>query len=233
VAITGVKTRHVATVAGLILVLLGLLPKMAAVVEGIPLPVLGGAGVALFGMVAASGVRTLTKVKFDNTNILVVAISVGVAMLTEAKLYYTNREIADSPVNVALDLYAKFPDWFQTIFHSGISAGALTAIVLNLLLGRRHGGPEPDSELAAHDAPRGALPDPLDALLAADPSTSPERLRALAEERPELHTIIVTNPSADLATCDWIRAQGDPKVIAVCEKWDDVTEGRFSRRVKE
>ena len=233
VAITGVKTRHVATVAGLILVLLGLLPKMAAVVEGIPLPVLGGAGVALFGMVAASGVRTLAKVRFDNTNILVVAISVGVAMLTEAKLYYTNRENADAPVNVVLDLYAKFPDWFQTIFHSGISAGALTAIMLNLLLRRGADAPEADSGLAGHDAPRGALPDPLDALLAADPSTSPERLRALAQERPELHTIIVTNPSTDRATCDWIRAQGDPKVIAVCEKWDDVTEGRFSRRVKE
>jgi NCS2 family nucleobase:cation symporter-2 len=229
VAITGVRTRHVATVAGLILVLLGLLPKMAAVVEGIPLPVLGGAGVALFGMVAASGVRTLSKVKFDNTNILVVAISVGVAMLTEAKLYYTNREMADTPVNVALDLYAKFPDWFQTIFHSGISAGAIAAIVLNLLLGKRRGAQE-DSELAAFDAPRGALPDPLDALRAADPSTPPGRLRTLAEERPELRTIIVTNPSTDRDTCAWIRDQGDPQVTAVCEKWDDVTDGRFSKR---
>lgn len=233
VAITGVKTRHVATVAGVILVLLGLLPKMAAVVEGIPLPVLGGAGVALFGMVAASGVRTLTKVKFDNTNILVVAISVGVAMLTEAKLYYTNREIADTPVNVALDLYYQFPDWFQTVFHSGISAGAITAIVLNLLLNTKRDVPEEDSQLAAYDAPRGALPDPLDALRAADPSTPPERLRALAEERPELHTIIVTNPSTDRATCDWIREQGNPQVATVYEKWDDVTEGRFSKRSRD
>ncbi len=229
VAITGVRTRHVATVAGVILVLLGLLPKMAAVVEGIPLPVLGGAGVALFGMVAASGVRTLTKVKFTNTNILVVAISVGVAMLTEAKLYYTNRTLADSPVNVALDLYHQFPDWFQTIFHSGISAGAITAILLNLMLNRGPAEPE-ESELAAYDAPRGAAPDPLDALRAADPSTSPAALRELAEERPELQTIIVTNPSTDAETCAWIREQGDPKVAEVCQKWDDVTEGRFTKR---
>ncbi len=155
-----------ATVAGIILVLLGLLPKMAAVVEGIPLPVLGGAGVALFGMVAASGVRTLTKVKFTNTNILVVAISIGVAMLTEAKLYYTDRTLADTPVNVSLDLYHQFPDWFQTIFHSGISAGAITAILLNLLLNTR-GADHDEGELSAHDAPRGALLDPLDALRAA------------------------------------------------------------------
>jgi uric acid transporter len=230
VAITGVRTRHVATVAGMILILLGLLPKMAAVVEGIPLPVLGGAGVALFGMVAASGVRTLTKVKFDNSNILVVAISVGVAMLTEAKLYYTNRSLADSPVNVSLDLYSQFPDWFQTIFHSGISAGALTAIVLNLLFRSRTADPEADSDLAGYDAPRGALPDPLDALRAADPATAPQVLRELAEQRPELRTIIVSNPSTDAATCAWLREQGDPQVTAVCQKWDDVTEGRFSRR---
>ncbi|MEV3902155.1 nucleobase:cation symporter-2 family protein [Mycobacterium sp. NPDC050551] len=233
VAITGVRSRHVATAAGVILVLLGLLPKMAAVVEGIPLPVLGGAGLALFGMVAASGVRTLAKVRFDNTNVLVVAISVGVAMLTEAKLYYTDRALADSPVNVSLDLYHQFPDWFQTIFHSGISAGAVTAIALNLLLNRHRAAPDEDDSPAAYDAPRGALPDPLDALRAADPSTSPQQLRELAKERPELHTIIVTNPSTDVATCEWIRQQGDPRVEAVCQKWDEVTDGRFSRRSRE
>lgn len=167
VALTGVRSRHVATAAGALLVVLGLLPKLAAVVEGIPLPVLGGAGVALFGMVAASGVRTLSKVAFDNTNILVVAISLGVAMLTEAKLYYTDRS-GEAPVNVALDLYSQFPDWFQTIFHSGISAGALTAILLNLLLNRNRAA-DP-GEPAAHDAPRAARPDPGDLARAAEPS---------------------------------------------------------------
>ena len=217
---------------GIILVLLGLLPKMAAVVEGIPLPVLGGAGVALFGMVAASGVRTLTKVAFNNTNILVVAISVGVAMLTEAKLYYTDRALADAPVNVALDLYHQFPDWFQTIFHSGISAGAITAILLNLLLNTRR-TEDDDGDLAAFDAPRGALPDPRDALRAADPSTPPEELEALAHKDSGLHTIIVTNPSTYVTTCEWIRAQGSPQVDQVYLKWDAVTEGRFSRRSRE
>ncbi|WP_240760847.1 nucleobase:cation symporter-2 family protein [Mycolicibacterium sp. CR10] len=233
VAITGVRTRHVATVAGIILVLLGLLPKMAAVVEGIPLPVLGGAGVALFGMVAASGIRTLTKVKFTNTNILVVAISVGVAMLTEAKLYYTDRSLSDTPVNVALDLYHQFPDWFQTIFHSGISAGAIAAIVLNLLLNTGSRDETAEGDLAAHDAPRGALPDPLEALRAADPSTPPDELEALAQKRPELHTIIVTNPATYVSTCDWIKEQGNPQVDQVYQKWDEVTEGRFSKRSRE
>jgi uric acid transporter len=245
VAITGVRTRHVATCAGIILVILGLLPKMAAVVEGIPLPVLGGAGIALFGMVAASGVRTLTKVKFNNTNILVVAISVGVAMLTEAKLYYTNRELGDAPVNVSLDLYHQFPDWFQTIFHSGISAGALTAILLNLLLNTRSTSPDPVDYhntgeievvtkdglgLSGSDAMRNAAFDPRDVLAAADPDTAPETLRYLAEQDPGLHPFIVTNPSAPKDLCDHIKDLGDPKVTRVVEAWDGYTDGGFSRR---
>ena len=182
VAITGVRTRHVATCAGAILVIFGLLPKMGAIVEGIPQPVLGGAGVALFGMVAASGIRTLSKVKFNNTNILVVAISIGVALLTEASLYYTDRS-GDEPVNVKLDLYHQFPDWFQTIFHSGHLGGRTV---------RDH--PEPVAQHQIHlDRPcrlpqhrrdrcravglrRPARPGvrPRDALLAADPATTEE-----------------------------------------------------------
>ncbi len=245
VAITGVKTRHVATCAGVILVILGLLPKMAAVVEGIPLAVLGGAGVALFGMVAASGVRTLAKVKFNNTNILVVAISVGVAMLTEAKLYYTNRDLGDSPVNVSLDLYHQFPDWFQTIFHSGISAGALTAILLNLLLNTRSTSPDPvdyhntgeievvdptAAGLSPSDSMAAAAFDPRDALAAADPDSSPETLRYLAEHDRGLHQFIVTNPSTPADLFEEIKNQGDPKVLRVIETWDGYTDGGFSRR---
>lgn len=224
VAITGVRTRHVATGAGVILVLLGLLPKLAAVVEGIPQPVLGGAGIALFGMVAASGVRTLSKVRFNNSNILVVAVSLGVAMLSEVAL---------SNDGTALDIYGKFPDWFQTIFHSGISAGAICAIVLNLVFNQRrspYDGAPVLPETSASDAPRGAYIDPREALEAADPGTSAEKLRELAEKYPDLHTIIVTNPAADPELCDWIRAQGDPKVDEIMTRWDDKTNGEFSRR---
>jgi len=118
VSLTGVGSRYVATMAGGILVVLGLVPKVGAVVEGVPSAVLGGAGIALFGMVAASGVRSLTKVTFTSKNILVVAVSLGVAMLP----------------TVRPEIYAEFPTWFQLIFDSGISAGAISAILLNLLL---------------------------------------------------------------------------------------------------
>lgn len=117
VSISGVRSRFVATVAGAMLIGLGLLPKLGAVVECVPKPVLGGAGIALFGMVAGSGIRTLSRIALSHRDVLVVAIAIGVGLL---------------PV-VEPHLYADFPAWFQCIFDSGISSGSLAAIALNLL----------------------------------------------------------------------------------------------------
>ena len=141
VSLTGVRSRFVATAAGVLLVVLGLIPKVSAIVEGVPSAVLGGAGIALFGMVAASGIRTLTKVKFNNKNVLIVAISVGVALLP----------------TVAPTIYDQFPQWFTLIFDSGISAGAITAILLNLLLNteQMREARAGDSAVSAYDAVRG------------------------------------------------------------------------------
>ncbi|RAG73746.1 purine permease, partial [Burkholderia multivorans] len=78
VAITGVKSRFVVTAGGVILVVLGLLPVMGGVVAAIPSPVLGGAGIVLFGTVAASGIRTLSKVEYEgNLNMIIVAVSLA------------------------------------------------------------------------------------------------------------------------------------------------------------
>ncbi|MFJ8331922.1 nucleobase:cation symporter-2 family protein [Streptomyces sp. NPDC094437] len=118
VGMTRVRSRWVVAAAGAMLVVLGLLPKLGAVVAAIPAPVLGGAGLVMFGSVTASGLRTLARVDFKgNDNLTVVAVSVAVGML---------------PVGVPT-VYEKFPDWFQTVMDSGISAGCLTAIALNLL----------------------------------------------------------------------------------------------------
>ncbi|MGY0488353.1 nucleobase:cation symporter-2 family protein [Streptomyces sp. WG-D5] len=118
VGMTKVRSRWVVAVSGGILILLGLLPKLGAVVAAIPSPVLGGAGLVMFGTVAASGLKTLSKVDFEgNSNLTVVAVSVAVGIL---------------PVGVPT-LYEHFPNWFQTVMDSGISAGCLTAIALNLL----------------------------------------------------------------------------------------------------
>ncbi|MFE8887722.1 nucleobase:cation symporter-2 family protein [Pseudarthrobacter enclensis] len=118
VAITGVKSRFVVSAGGLILVILGLLPVLGRVVAAVPTPVLGGAGVVLFGTVAASGIRTLSKVEYrNNMNLIVVAASIGFGMIPIA----------------APAFYDHFPSWFGTIFHSGISSAAVMAILLNLL----------------------------------------------------------------------------------------------------
>ncbi len=117
VAITGVKSRFVVTAGGGILVILGLLPVLGRVVAAIPLPVLGGAGIVLFGTVAASGIRTLARVNYKgNMNLIIVSASIGAGLL---------------PV-VKTDFYDAFPKWFGTIFHSGITSAALVAVLLNI-----------------------------------------------------------------------------------------------------
>ncbi|WP_340686760.1 nucleobase:cation symporter-2 family protein [Amycolatopsis coloradensis] len=118
VAITGVRSRFVVTAGGVILLVLGMLPVLGRVVAAIPYPVLGGAGLVLFGTVAASGIKTLSKVDYNgNMNLVIVAASVGLGMVPIA----------------APEFYHHFPAWVGTIFHSGISSAALMAVVLNLL----------------------------------------------------------------------------------------------------
>jgi uracil-xanthine permease len=125
VAITGIKSRMVVAVSGLILIILGLFPVLGAFAAVVPLPVLGGAGLALFGTVAASGIRTLAKVDYDgNANLVIVAVALGFGVI---------------PISVPT-FYEEFPTWFQVIADSGISAAAIAAVLLNALfnvVGRR------------------------------------------------------------------------------------------------
>jgi len=119
VGLTKVKSRFVVAAAGVILMILGIFPKFAAIVSSIPVAVLGGAGIAMFGMVAASGIKTLSKVQFDGThNIMIVAVSLGIGMITLG----------------APNFYQNFPSWAQVILHSGITAGSVVAIILNIVL---------------------------------------------------------------------------------------------------
>ncbi len=83
VGVTGIKSRFVCVAGGLILIVLGLVPKMAALVESLPVSVLGGAGLVMFGMVAATGIRILSNVNFNTNrnNLFVVAVSLGFGMI--------------------------------------------------------------------------------------------------------------------------------------------------------
>ena len=148
VALTGIRSRYVVATGGLVLLLLGLLPVVGAVVAAIPYPVLGGAGTVLFGSVAASGIRTLSRVDYeDNLNMVIVSVALAVGILPIA----------------APTFWDAFPEWLGVIMHSGISATALVAVVLNLLfneitVGNRSGA----SVFAASQDSREGFGDRLD-----------------------------------------------------------------------
>jgi uric acid transporter len=118
VRLTRIKSRYVVAAAGVIMIILGLLPKAAAIVAGIPHPVLGGAALAMFATVAVVGFQTLSRVDFhDHRNVVIVATSVGLAMYVTAQP----------------DVAKAVPQWAQIILGSGITLGSITAIGLNLV----------------------------------------------------------------------------------------------------
>ncbi|MFD3490566.1 nucleobase:cation symporter-2 family protein [Streptomyces sp. NPDC058690] len=124
VGMTKVRSRYVAAVAGGILVLLGLVPKLGEIVASLPEPVIGAAGLVMFATVTAVGIKTLRTVEFEGTNnLMVVAVSIGIGML---------------PV-VAPTIYHAFPTWVQIIGGSAITSATLAAFLLNLLFNHTAG----------------------------------------------------------------------------------------------
>jgi xanthine permease len=118
VRLTGVKSRWVVAAAGVIMILLGFLPKVAAVVSSIPQPVLGGAALTLFATVAVVGIQTLGKVDFtDHRNLIIVTTSLALA------LWVTSYP----------DVAQALPSGVDLLFGSGISIGAIAAILLNIV----------------------------------------------------------------------------------------------------
>jgi NCS2 family nucleobase:cation symporter-2 len=123
VGVTGVRSRYVCVAGGVIMIILGMLPKMAFLVEKVPYAVLGGAGIVMFGMVAATGIRILANVDFEaqRGNLFVVAISIGFGMI---------------PL-VTPTLFNAAPEFLRTILDSGILLATIAAVVLNLFFNRR------------------------------------------------------------------------------------------------
>ena len=117
VGVTGVRSRFVCVAAGIIMIVLGLLPKMSALVESVPQFVLGGAGLVMFGMVAATGVRILGRVDFagNRNNLYIVAIAIGAGLV---------------PL-VAPRWDQQMPHGLHILLESGILLCALVAVALN------------------------------------------------------------------------------------------------------
>ncbi|MBX9973756.1 nucleobase:cation symporter-2 family protein [Cytobacillus firmus] len=118
VALTKVKTRNVVIAAGVILMVLGLLPKVAALTTIIPMAVLGGAMIPMFGMVISSGIRMLSVVDFSkNENLLIVACSIGIGLGSA----------------VVPQIFESLPTSARLLVENGIVLGSITAILLNLV----------------------------------------------------------------------------------------------------
>lgn len=158
VRLTRVKSRWVVTAAGIIMIILGVLPKAGAVVASIPGPVIGGASLAMFANVAVVGIQTLSKVDMrDNRNAVIVSTSIGLAML----------------VTLKPDLASLMPSWLQIIFGSGVTIGALTAFILNLLF--FHVGKQDGPDVAIIDG----RPVDLDQVNAMDRETFVEAFKGM------------------------------------------------------
>ncbi|MEU6103409.1 nucleobase:cation symporter-2 family protein [Streptomyces flaveolus] len=134
VAMTKIRSRFVVAAGGGFLVLMGLCPMAASLIAVVPRPVLGGAGVVLFGSVAASGIQTLVRASLDkDNNVLIVAVSLAVGIIPIA----------------APEFYHAFPENAKIILDSGISTGCVAAVLLNLVF-NHIGGKGRDAEDVTH-----------------------------------------------------------------------------------
>ena len=126
IAMTGLMSRHVVTIGAIFLILCGLIPKVGGVIRTIPIEVLGGGVIVMFGMVVASGISMLSDVDWNRRNMVIfaVALSVGLGLQLEV------MNLAPGAPNALQHL----PDTLRILGASGILPAALIAIVLNLVL---------------------------------------------------------------------------------------------------
>ena len=118
VGMTGVMSRHVVTIAGVIMVICGLLPKIGALIASMPLPVLGGGVIVMFGMVAAAGMNVLSEVKMTRRNMVIIAISLTAGL----------------GLNLVPTAVQYLPGIWKTLATSAVAPTAFLAIVLNQIL---------------------------------------------------------------------------------------------------
>ena len=118
VAMTGVMSRHVVTCGAIFLIICGFIPKSGAVVQSVPITVLGGGVIVMFGMVVAAGVSMLADVNWNRRNMVIfaIALSLGLGLQLEP------------------DALQYLPATLKVLATSGILPAALIAIVLNLVL---------------------------------------------------------------------------------------------------
>jgi len=118
IAMTGVMSRHVVTIGAIFLLIAGLVPKVGAAIAAMPIAVLGGGVIVMFGMVASAGLRMLGDVNMNRRNMVIIALSLAIGLGLQA----------------VPEAVQHMPGWSKPLITSGILPAAFIAIVLNLLL---------------------------------------------------------------------------------------------------
>ena len=118
VGMTGIMSRHVVTIAGAIMVLCGLIPKIGAIIASMPLPVLGGGVIVMFGMVASAGLNVLSEVKMSRRNMIIIALSLSIGL----------------GFNLVPSAVQYLPGIWKTLATSAVAPTAFLAIILNQIL---------------------------------------------------------------------------------------------------
>jgi len=118
VSMTGVMSRHVVTLGAVFLILCGLVPKLGAVVASMPITVLGGGVIIMFGMVTAAGVSMLSEVRWNRRNMVIFAVSLSLGL----------------GLQLAPDALQHLPATLKILLTSGLLPAAALAVTLNLLL---------------------------------------------------------------------------------------------------
>jgi NCS2 family nucleobase:cation symporter-2 len=121
IAITGIMSRHIVTTGAIFLILCGLLPKIGALITTIPIEVLGGGVIVMFGMVASAALSILSGVAWTQRNMLIfgVALSLGIGLELEP------------------DSIAHLPETLRIVLTSGVLPAAVIAVILNLIVPNR------------------------------------------------------------------------------------------------
>ena len=118
VGMTGIMSRHVVTIAGTIMVICGLIPKIGAIIASMPLPVLGGGVIVMFGMVAAAGLNVLSEIKMSRRNMIIIALSLSIGL----------------GFNLVPSAVQYLPGIWKTLATSAVAPTAFLAIVLNQII---------------------------------------------------------------------------------------------------
>ncbi len=124
VAFTGVISRHVGTVAGVILILLGLFPKLGGVIAAMPDSVIGGAAIIMFGLIAGAGIKLISKSEMNQRNILILALSLSFGI----GLYAFPEFVAHIP---------DFGIKLKLLLTTGLIPAGLLAFILNATLPKK------------------------------------------------------------------------------------------------